>query len=78
MTFIKQTRAISSGLTIKQNNSITNEYFNNSLNRKNIEFDKDYFSKKSLKEKFNNIIIFLRKKIGKSLIVPERDLFERK
>ena len=57
--FIKQTKTIGSGLTIKQNSSIQKEIINYSLDQKNIEFDKDYLSKKNIKEQFKNIIIFL-------------------
>ena len=72
--FVKQTKTISSGLTIKQNNSIQKEIVDNSLNKNNIKFDKDYLSKKSINERFYNIKKFLTKKIDKSLIIPERDL----
>ena len=76
--FVKQTKTISSGLTIKQNNSIQKEIVDNSLNKNNIKFDKDYLSKKSMNERFDNIKKFLTKKIDKSLIIPERDLFINK
>ena len=78
INFIKQTRSIGSGLTLKQNNSIQNEILNNSFNNKKVEFDKDYLSKKNIKEQFNNIIKFLTRKIDKSLIIPQRDLFKNK
>ena len=76
--FIRQTKTISSGLTIKQNNSIQKEIVENSLYKNNIKFDKDYLSKKTIKERFNNIMKFLTKKIDKSLIAPERDLYINK
>ena len=76
--FFKQTRIIGYGLTIKQNSSIQKEIVDNSIKQKNVVFDKDYFAKKSIKEQFKNIKKFLSKKIDKSLIIPERDLFRRK
>ena len=76
ITFFRQTKSIGSGLTIKQNNSIHKEIVDNSLKNQNVQFDKNYLSKKSMKEQFHNIIEFLKRKIDKSLIVPQRDLYK--
>ena len=78
ITFIKQTRNIGTGFTIKQNHSIQKEIIDNTLKNKNIEFDKNITSQKTKKEQFKNIIKFLTKKIDKSLIIPKRDLFNNK
>ena len=76
ITFFRQTKSIGSGLTLKQNNSIHKEIVDNSLKNQNVQFDKNYLSKKSLKEQFHNIVEFLKRKIDKSLIVPQRDLYK--
>ena len=76
ITFFRQTKSIGSGLTIKQHNSIHKEIIDNSLKNQNVQFDQNYLSKKSIKEQFHNIVEFLKRKIDKSLIDPQRDLYK--
>lgn len=38
------------------------------------EMDKEYTRNKNIKERIKNIINFLKADMGKSLIIPERDL----
>ena len=74
INFIKQTKNISKGVTIKQEASIKRETIKNISKNKNTNFDKYYFTKRTKKEKIKNIIKFLFKKIDHSLIIPKRDL----
>lgn len=76
ITFFRQTKNIGSGLTIKQNHSIQKEIVDNSLKNEKVQFDKKYLSKKSMKEQWDNIVEFLKRKIDKSLIDPQRDLYK--
>ena len=75
-TFIGQTIFISSGYTLKQSTSIQNEMIELSLRGSNNKINKEYTRNKTFKERINNIINFLKADIGKSLIVPERDLIK--
>ena len=68
-TFFTQTRNILSGYTVKQTDSIKKQ-----LKENGVASLPDFFKPKSCKEKFNNLINFLKKDIGSSLIIPERDL----
>ena len=75
INFIKQTKNIATGITIKQLISIKREAINNISNHiNNSDLNKDYFTKKTKKEKIVNIFKFLFKKIDNSLVVPKRDL----
>ena len=74
INFIKQTKNIAKGVTIKQEASIKREAINNIAKNKKTNFDKYYFTKRTKKEKIKNIIKFLFKKIDHSLIIPKRDL----
>ena len=75
---VKQTKNIGRGLTIKQDSSIKKEIINNAnKDRKvNVNFNKYYFVKRTRKDKIKNIIKFLFKKPGPSLIIPSRDLYK--
>ena len=70
--FYKQTRNILSGYTVKQTDSIKKEFKESTESRL-----REFFRPKSCKEKFNNLVNFLKKDIGDSLIIPERDLLFR-
>jgi len=72
MAFVKQTHNISNGFTLKQVHSIEDALKNNK------EISDDYMRKKPLGEKFSNMIKFFSADRGKSLIIPERDLFPNK
>ena len=74
INFIKQTKNIAKGVTIKQEASIKREAINNIAKNKKTNFNKYYFTKRTKKEKIKNIIKFLFKKIDHSLIIPKRDL----
>ena len=74
-TFFQQTRFISSGYTLKQVSSIRNEMID--LAYSNKEIKSEYTRPKNIKERIKNIIIFLKADIGKSLIIPERDLIKK-
>ena len=74
INFIKQTKNIAKGVTIKQEASIKREAINNIVKNKKTNFNKYYFTKRTKKEKIKNIIKFLFKKIDHSLIIPKRDL----
>lgn len=74
VSFIKQTKNISAGITIKQNVSIQREAIKYTLRNNKTNFEKLYFTKKTKKEKIMNIIKFLFKKQDNSLIIPKRDL----
>ena len=75
---VKQTKNIGRGITIKQDASIKKEIINNAnKDRKvNVNFNKYYFVKRTRKDKIKNIIKFLFKKSGPSLIIPSRDLYK--
>ena len=68
-TCIKQTYNISNGYTVKQIHSIEDAIKNEK------EISNEYFRKKSCGEQIKNLCEFLKAEKGKSLIVPERDLF---
>ena len=70
--FTGQTSNILSGYTVKQTESIKKE-----LKEKGVGKVPEFLRPKSCKEKFNNWVNFLKKDIGKSLIIPERDLICR-
>jgi hypothetical protein len=72
MAFLKQTNNISNGYTLKQVHSIEDALKNK------IEISEDYMRQKPLGERFSNIIKFFSADRGKSLIIPERDLFPNK
>ena len=66
---LAQTRNISNGYTVKQVESIEK------AQKANQTISNEYYRKKSCGEKIKNIYNFLTASNGKSLIVPERDLF---
>ena len=74
--FLGQTIYICSGYTLKQNRSIRNEIIELSYKHSHSEIKREYTRNKTLKEKIKNMISFLKSDIGKSLIIPERDLFK--
>ena len=67
--FMKQTRNIANGYTVKQAHSIEEAM------KTEKEISEEYLRKKSCREKINNLYNFFTADPGKSLIVPERDLF---
>ena len=70
---------IYSGLTTKQNSSIKKEIMelvNRGEGTESNEMSEEYFKEVGFKEGMNNIVKFLCASRGKSLIVPERDLFK--
>ena len=69
MALIKQTNNISNGYTLKQVHSIEDALKNKK------EISEDYMRQKPFGEKISNIIKFFSAERGKSLIIPERDLF---
>ena len=75
--FIKQTKNIERGITIKQDVSIKREIISNINKDKNANLNKYFFTKKTRKDKIKNIIKFLFKKSGPSLIIPKRDLYKK-
>ena len=66
---ISQTRNICKGYTAKQMHSIRETF------RKEKAIDEKYIKDLTCKELCNNFFEFLKSDTGKSLIVPERDLF---
>ena len=72
LAFYKQTNNISNGFTLKQIHSIEDALKNKK------ELSNEYIRPKSCGERIKNILEFLKADIGKSLIVPERDLFSIK
>ena len=76
-TFISQTSHICSGFTIKQSRSIINEIIDLSYRDNSNKINNEYIRNKTFKEKINNLFKFLKKDIGKSLIIPERDLIKK-
>ena len=75
--FVKQTKNITRGITIKQDVSIKREIINYTNKDKITNLNKYYLTKKTKKEKIKNIIKFLFKKTGPSLIIPKRDLYKK-
>ena len=65
---IAQTRSICKGYTVKQIHSISETL------RKEKAIDNRFIKDMTCKELFNNFLEFFKSDIGKSLIVPERDL----
>ena len=72
IALVKQTINISQGYTLKEIHSIQEATLNNK------ELYKKYFGKKSCKECIKNFYKFFMADTGKSLIIPERDLFPNK
>ena len=68
--FGAQTRNICKGYTVKQIHSIEETL------KKEKDINKEYIRNISCKEGFNNFLNFLKSDNGKSLIIPERDLFD--
>ena len=75
--FVNQTKNITRGITIKQDVSIKREIINYSNKDTITNLNKYYLTKKTKKEKIRNIIKFLFKKSGPSLINPKRDLYKK-
>ena len=75
-TFINQSGYISSGYTIKQRASISQEIIEINITKSNRKLKNEYLRERTFKEKIENIIKFLKDDIGPSYIVPERDLIE--
>lgn len=72
LAFCKQTSNISNGYTLKQVHSIEDALKNKK------EISDDYMRQKPFGEKIRNMINFFSAERGKSLIIPERDLFPNK
>ena len=72
MALVKQTNNISNGFTLKQVHSIEDALKNKK------EISEDYMRQKPFGEKISNMIKFFSADRGKSLIIPERDLFPNK
>ena len=75
-TLINQSGYISSGYTIKQRASISQEIIEINITKSNRKLKNEYLRERTFKEKIENIIKFLKDDIGPSYIVPERDLIE--
>ena len=75
-TFINQSGYISSGYTIKQRASISQEIIEINITKSNRKLKNEYLRERTFKEKIENILKFLKDDIGPSYIVPERDLIE--
>ena len=73
-TFFVQFLRISKKLTIKQENSIKDEYIERSRKREEINISPKYFINLSFGERLKNVIEFLKKPIPDSLIDFNRDL----
>ncbi len=73
-TFVAQTVNIGEGYTIKQKKSIKDEISKLMMTKTNGYISSEYTRKRTSKEKLWNVINFLRARIEKSLIIPERDL----
>jgi palmitoyltransferase ZDHHC9/14/18 len=73
-TFVVQYLRISKRLTIKQEHSIKDEYIERSRNNEQINISTRYFISLGIRERFKNVLDFLRKPIPESLIDFNRDL----
>ena len=71
--FVIQLNTVMSGYTTKQTHSINKEYLQRQEEHKE-QIDDEYTRVKTLKEKCNNLIYFLKRVKPESLINPKRDL----